>query len=395
VIVVVGIGAEGMAGLSPASKTELARATVVYGSSRQLELLDASVTAARRAWPSPMMPALRTLLDGADGDVHVVASGDPLLHGVGVALIRLYGPEAVTVLPHVSSVTLACSRVGWAVQDTEIISLVRAETHTAVRRGGQAVVLSRDATSPAALAKLLTDTGRGDSEMTVLEQLGGPAELRRSATAREWASRPPGGVDRLNVMAVRYLPDERLFAALPDDAFAHDGQLTKQAMRAVTLAALSPRPGESLWDVGAGSGSIAIEWSRNGAGCHAVAFERDAERRKRIGENAIAFGVKVEVQFDAPESFDFVPPPDVIFVGGGVSQPGLLEACWKKLADGSRLVANAVTIESEATLAQWHSRHGGELRRFQHYRGEPVGGFTGWRPAMPVTQWVVTKVIEQ
>jgi precorrin-6Y C5,15-methyltransferase (decarboxylating) len=387
----VGIGADGMAGLGPVSRAELARATVVHGSQRQLDLLDDSVVGVRRPWPSPMMPALRTLLDGADGDVHVVASGDPLLHGVGSVLIRLYGPDAVAVLPHVSSVTLACSRVGWAVQDTEVISLVTAEPQTAVRRGGQAVVLSRDATSPSALAKLLTDTGRGDSEMTVLEQLGGPRELRRSASAREWATRPPGGVDPLNVMAVRYLPDERRFAALPDDAFTHDGQLTKQAMRAVTMAALQPRPGELLWDVGAGSGSIAIEWCRNQAGCRAVVFERDGARRQRIVENSIAFGVNVEVQLEAPESFDFAPLPAVIFVGGGVSQPGLLDACWEKLGAGGRLVANAVTIESEVVLAQWHSRAGGELRRFQHYRGEPVGGFTGWRPAMPVTQWVVTK----
>lgn len=390
-IIVVGIGADGMAGLAPTSRTELARATLVYGSQRQLDLLDATVTAVRRAWPSPMLPAVRTLLEGADGDVHVVASGDPLLHGVGGLLIRLHGADTVTVLPHVSSVTLACSRVGWAVQDTEIISLVTAPPHTAVRRGGQAVVLSRDATSPAELAKLLTDTGRGDSELTVLEQLGGPRELRRSATAREWVSRPPGHVDPLNVMAVRYLPDERRGASLPDDAFAHDGQLTKQAMRAVTLAALAPRPGELLWDVGAGSGSVAIEWCRSGRGCHAVAFERDHARRGRIVQNATAFGVPVDVLFDAPETFGTVPPPDVIFVGGGVSQPGLLEACWEQLPVGGRLVVNAVTVESEGVLTQWYSREGGELRRFQHYRGEPVGGFTGWRPAMPVTQWSVTK----
>jgi precorrin-6Y C5,15-methyltransferase (decarboxylating) len=391
VIVVIGIGAEGMAGLAPASRAELARATVVYGSARQLDLLDDSVAAVRRPWPSPMLPALRTLLDDANGDVHVVASGDPLLHGVGSVLIRQYGADAVTVLPHVSSVTLACSRVGWSVQDTEIISLVTAQPHTAVRRGGQAVVLSRDGTSPAALARLLSATGRGDSEMTVLEQLGGPRELRRSARAREWADRPPADVDALNVMAIRYLPDERQFAPLPDDAFAHDGQITKQSIRAVTLAALAPRPGELLWDVGAGSGSIAIEWCRAGTGCRAVAFERDEARRKRISANATAFGANVEVHFDAPESFDFVSPPKVIFVGGGISQAGLMEACWERLTVGGRLVANAVTVESEATIAQWHSRVGGELRRYQHYRGEPVGSLTGWRPAMPITQWVVTK----
>src|SRR6476646_7454266 len=175
-IVVVGIGADGMAGLGTVSRAELARATVVHGSRRQLDLLDDSVAAVRRPWPSPMMPALRTLLEGADGDVHVVASGDPLLHGVGSVLIRLYGPDRVTVLPHVSSVTLACSRVGWSVQETEVISLVTAEPQAAVRQGGQAVVMSRDGSTPAELARLLSRTGRGDSEITVLEQLGGPAE---------------------------------------------------------------------------------------------------------------------------------------------------------------------------------------------------------------------------
>jgi precorrin-6Y C5,15-methyltransferase (decarboxylating) len=390
-IIVVGIGADGMAGLAPASLAELRRATVIYGSQRQLDLLDESVAALKRPWPSPMLPALRTILDGADADVHVVASGDPLLHGVGGSLIRLYGAERVAVLPHVSSVTLACSRVGWAVQDTEVISLVTAEPQGAVRQGGQAVVMSRDGSTPAALARLLADAGRGDSEITVLEQLGGPAERRRSAKAREWAARPPADVDDLNVIAVRYLPDGRQFAVLPDDSFAHDGQITKQSVRAVTLAALGPRPGQLLWDVGAGSGSIAIEWCRSGPGCWAVAFERDEQRRKRIADNAAAFGAKVEVHFDAPEAFDFVPPPSAVFIGGGLTGPGLLDACYDRLVDGGRLVANAVTAESEAILTQSYSRLGGELRRYQHYRGEPLGKFTGWRPAMPVTQWVVTK----
>ena len=389
-IVVVGIGADGMSGLATPSLAELRRATVVFGSYRQLDLLDDTVGAERRPWPSPMLPALRTLLDSRDGDVHVVASGDPLLHGIGNTLIRMYGPDRVAVLPHVSSVTLACSRVGWAVQDTDIISLVTAEPHTAVRRGGQAVVMSRDGTSPATLARLLTDSGRGNSEITVLEQLGGPGERRRSATAREWATRPPGDVDALNVIAVRYLPDDRQLSVLPDDAFAHDGQITKQSMRAVTLAALAPRPGELLWDIGAGSGSIAIEWCRSGSGCAAVAFERDEQRRKRIAENTVTFGATIDVRGDAPQAFDGAPPPSAVFIGGGVTQPGLLDACYERLAAGGRLVANAVTAESEAVLAQWYSRVGGELRRFQHYSGEPLGAFTGWRPAMPVTQWSVT-----
>jgi precorrin-6Y C5,15-methyltransferase (decarboxylating) len=391
VIVVIGIGADGMASLAPTSRSELHRATVVYGSQRQLDLLDSSVTAVRRPWPTPMVPALRTLLDGVTDDVHVVASGDPLLHGIGGTLIRLYGSDRVAVFPHVSSVTLACSRVGWTVQDTEIISLVTADAATAVRRGGQAVVLSRDDATAATLARLLTESGRGDSEITVLEQLGGPAERRRTATARQWAARPPGDVDNLNVIAVRYLPDDRQFAVLPDSAFAHDGQITKQSMRAVTLAMLAPRAGELLWDVGAGSGSVAIEWCRSGPGCRALAFERDEQRRKRIVHNAVAFGAAVEVHADAPQAFESAPPPSAVFIGGGVTQDGLLDACYDRLPAGGRLVANAVTAQSEALLFQWHSRIGGELRRYQHYQGEPLGRFTGWRPAMPITQWAVTK----
>ena len=239
------------------------------------------------------------------------------------------------------------------------------------------------------------------NEITVLEQLGGPAERQRSATAREWSTRPPGDVDRLNVLAVRYLPDERVSHVLADDGFSHDGQITKQTIRAITLSALAPRPGELLWDVGSGSGSIAVEWCRSASGCTAVAFERDEQRRKRIGANAVAFGARIDVRGAAPEAFGDaelsergvtgVPSPSAIFVGGGLTREGLLDACFGRLADGGRLVANVVTVESEALVGQWYSRLGGELRRFQHYHGEPVGGFTGWRPAMPVTQWVVTK----
>lgn len=389
-IVVVGIGADGMAGLAPGSRDELHRATVIYGAPRQLALLDAAVAAERRAWPSPMLPALPTLFEEHAGDVHVVASGDPMLHGVGTTLVRLFGAARVRVLPHVSSTTLACARLGWAVADTEVISLVTAPPHTAVRRGGRAVVLCRNGSGPTEVARLLVDTGRGDSRLTVLEQLGGPAERRRDATARQWAADAPGDVDDLTVLAVEYLPDERCSVIAPDDAFDHDGQLTKQWMRAVTLAALAPRPGELLWDVGAGSGSIAVEWCRGGRGCAAVAFERDDRRRARVAANAERFGADLEVRGAAPEAFAGARQPSAVFVGGGLTRPGLLEGCLDALPEGGRLVANVVTVESEAVLAHWYSKLGGQLRRFSAQHGEPVGGFTGWRPAMPVTQWVVT-----
>ncbi|MBW0018414.1 MAG: precorrin-6Y C5,15-methyltransferase (decarboxylating) subunit CbiT, partial [Mycobacterium sp.] len=323
-------------------------------------------------------------------DIHVVASGDPLLHGVGGTLIRLFGAGKVRVLPHVSAVSLACARMGWSIQDTEVISLVTADPHTAIRRGGQAIVLSTDRTTPKALAALLNTHGRADSQLTVLEQLGGPAEFRRDGIAREWAANAPAGIDDLNIVAIRYLPDERT-SSLPDDAFVHDGQITKHGIRAVTLAVLAPRPGQRLWDVGAGSGSIAVEWCRSGRACSAIVFERDEHRRLNIGVNAAAAGAHIDVRGEAPQAFDGAPAPDVIFIGGGLTQPGLLDACLYNVAANGRLVANAVTVESEAALAQACSQYGGELRRYQHYHGEPLGGFTGWRPQMPVTQWIVKK----
>ena len=211
----------------------------------------------------------------------------------------------------------------------------------------------------------------------------------RTRRAADWASAPPS-VDGLNVVAVRYLPEEPFGPIPPDAAFHHDGQITKHATRAVTLAALDPRPGELLWDVGSGSGSIAVQWCLGGAGCRAVAFEVNPERRTRIADNARRFGADIELRGRAPQDFDGVAPPTAIFIGGGVTNPGLVEACLDRVTSGGRLVVNAVTAESEARIVDWHSRLGGELSRFQHYRGEPLGNFTGWRPAMPITQWVVS-----
>lgn len=387
-ITVVGIGADGMAGLGQPARDELLSATVIFGGPRQLDLLGDEVTAERRAWPSPVLTALPTLFDGLP-DVHVVASGDPMLHGIGATLIRLFGRDRVTVLPHVSSVTLACARLGWSVQDTEVISLVNSAPHTAIRLGGRAVVLSKGSDTPRALARLLTETRRGYSEFTVLEQLGGPAEHVTTMTAQEWDSQDPS-VDALNVIAVRYAPDLRIGTVVADTAFDHDGQITKQTIRALALTALQPRPGRVLWDVGSGSGSIAIEWCRASGG-QAVAFERDDMRRARVADNVTKFGVSVDVRGSAPDSFADVAAPDTVFIGGGLTQPGLFDACFDALDSGGRLVANAVTAESEAFVVQRYSEHGGELHRFQHYHGEPIGGFTGWRPALPITQWTVVK----
>jgi len=390
-IIVVGIGADGMAGLAPRSVAELQSATVIYGWPRQLELLDAGLTARRRECGAPFGDVLAEIRDSDGADIHVVASGDPMLHGIGSTLVRCCGRERVTVLPHVSSVTLACAHLGWPVQDTEVISLMTAGPEHAVRRGGRAIVLSRDGSSPLELARLLYETGRGESRMVVAEQLGGPAERFRDTTARHLLAESPGDIDALNIVAVEYLPDDRHYSILPDDALAHDGQLTKQLMRAVTMAALAPSAGERLWDVGSGSGSIAVEWCRTGYGCTAVAFERDELRRSRIAHNALAFGVDIEVRGAAPEAYTGVPAPDVVFIGGGVTAPGVFDGCWQLLKPGGRLIANTVTAESEAFVLQRYCELGGEVSRFQHYHGKPVGTFTGWHPAMPITQWKVVK----
>ncbi|MGW6692959.1 precorrin-6y C5,15-methyltransferase (decarboxylating) subunit CbiE [Rhodococcus sp. NPDC054953] len=396
-VTVVGIGADGWDGLSANARRAVEAAEVLMGSARQLDLLPAS--AARRAvWPTPLVPALPGLFTDHEGSrICVLASGDPMFHGIGVTLIRLLGADRVRVLPAPSSASLACARLGWALHETPVVSLVTAPTETLLphlAHGRHLLVLSRDRHTPAAVAALLRENGFGGTDLTVLEQLGGPRESVSSGVAADW-DRAPG--DPLNLLALtcRRDPDaarRTRMSGLPDDSFTSDGQLTKQEVRALTLAALAPEPGELLWDVGGGSGSIAIEWLRTDPSCRAIGFERDAVRRDRMAANATGLGVPVlDVRGAAPDALAGAPTPDAIFVGGGVTAPGLLEACWAALPVGGRMVVNAVTAESEALLLSQHAAHGGRLRKFQIYRGESLGGFTAWRPHLPVAQWVVTK----
>lgn len=396
-VVILGIGADGMAGLGQTSRTELAGATVVFGARRELDLLDDTVPGERRTWGEPFTESLGWIRDDAPGDVHILSSGDPMLCGIGATSMRFFGRDRVTVLPHVSSVTLACARLAWDVQSTEVINMGSAGPRVAVRRGGQAIVLSRDGASPTALAELLVETGRGDSEFSVLEQLGGVSERCRTTTARAWAADPPGDVDDLNVVAVRYLPDDRQFTVLPSDAYDHDGHICTQSIRAITVAALAPKPGELLWDVGAGAGSMAIEWCRGAPRCQAIAFEKDEVRRQRIIDNALRHGVDIEVRGEAPRAFreailsesgvDGVQRPTAIFVDGGAVGYILLTRSFENLRSGGRLVANADTTAGEVALLSLHSRLGGRLRRFQHSEGDT----TRWRTEVPITQWVVQK----
>jgi precorrin-6B C5,15-methyltransferase / cobalt-precorrin-6B C5,C15-methyltransferase len=398
-VVVVGIGADGWEGLSPRARRVVEGADVLRGSARQLALVPADVPAERVPWPSPMGPELERLPTRHPGRrVVVLASGDPMLSGVGASLVRMHGAEAVEVVPHPSSVTLACARLGWAVEDTEVVSLVgrpleRLVVHLAP--GRRLLVLGSDGRTPAEVAGLLADRGYGASRLTALAQLGGPAERCFTGTAAAW---PHADTDPLVLTAVEAVADAGtvplpVVPGLPDDAYASDGQLTKRDVRAVTLARLVPLPGRLLWDVGAGAGSIGIEWMRTHPSCRAVAVESRPERALRIRGNADRLGVPDlrVVEGRAPQVLEDLPTPDAVFVGGGITTPLLLDACWVALPAGGRLVANAVTVESEAVLAEWFARVGGDLVRVAVQRAEPVGGFTGWKAAMPVTIWSVTK----
>ncbi|MFE7747295.1 precorrin-6y C5,15-methyltransferase (decarboxylating) subunit CbiE [Nocardia sp. NPDC057455] len=400
-IAVVGIGADGWDGLGRAAREAVGDAEILFGSARQLALVPATVAAHRVPWPSPLLPALPGLLERHTGArLCVLASGDPMFYGIGVTLSRLLGPQALLVLPQPSSASLACARLGWSLAETPVVSVVGRPLATVLpeladRR--RLLVLSADEHTPLGLAQLLARHGFGGSEVTVLEQLGGSAERRRTGIAKQW-EHPPG--DPLNIVAVTCAADSdqpraTRLPGLPDELFGGDGQLTKHEVRALTLAALAPAPGELLWDVGGGSGSIAIEWCRADPGNRAVAFERLERRRRQITGNAEALGVprivvRGEVCAELAADSEIVAP-DAIFVGGGLTQDGVLETCWAQLRQGGRLVANAVTAESESLLLSWSSAQGGALRKFQIYRGEPLGSFTAWRPQLPVTQWSVVK----
>ncbi|WP_079086494.1 precorrin-6y C5,15-methyltransferase (decarboxylating) subunit CbiE [Streptomyces silvensis] len=399
-VTVVGIGADGWEGLTDAARAALLDAETVVGGRRQLDLLPPRCAGERVGWPSPLRPAVPGLLAAHAGRrVAVLASGDPMFYGIGRALTEELGAAAVRVLPHPSSVSHACARLGWPQEDVEVVTLVgrpAARLAAALHEGRRLLVLSADAAGPGTVAALLRDRGFGPSRMRVLEQLGGARERTTAeATADTWAE-PPG--DALNIVAVtcRRAPDAPRLGAvpgLPDTAYEHDGQLTKRHVRAATLGVLAPAPGELLWDVGGGSGSIAVEWMRTHPACRAITVERDPVRAERITRNAERLGVPAlrVVTGAAPAALAGLPRPDAVFIGGGLTAPGLLDVCWEALAPGGRLVANTVTLESEALLAAAHRRHGGELVRLAVAHAVPVGGFTGWRQAMPVTQWSAQK----
>ncbi|WP_350600558.1 precorrin-6y C5,15-methyltransferase (decarboxylating) subunit CbiE [Pseudomonas sp. 65/3-MNA-CIBAN-0223] len=395
-LTVVGIGEDGFKGLGKNARRALLSASRIFGSPRQLELLPLCIVGERRQWPSPF--SLDSLLALRGEPVCVLASGDPMFFGVGASLTRQLSTDEMLILPAPSSCSLAAARMGWALQDVVTLSVVArpvAALNAHLFNGTRLLVFSNDGQSPGAIAALLRERGFGPSRLSVLEHLGGDAERRINAVANDWSN--PVIAD-LNLVAIECFaeadaPRLSRLAGLPDSAFKHDGQLTKRDVRAITLARLAPVPGELLWDVGAGSGSIGIEWMRAHPSCRALAVEADAGRQLLIEHNRDALGVPglQLIRGSAPQALDGLERPDAIFIGGGVTREGVLDTCWAALKPGGRLVANAVTLQSETTLMAWREQHGGELTRIHIAQAQPLGDFDTWRQALPITLLDVVK----
>lgn len=394
-LTVVGIGADGWAGLGDNARSLLTGAEIVVGAPRQLGLLPELDGQRRLSWPSPLRAELPALLDTLAGRrVVALASGDPMVSGIGTTLVDVLGADRVTVIPQVSSPALARARLRWSAESTAVVSVVGRDVHAVVRElapGRRLLVLSSDETTPGELAALLTGLGYGASRMVVFGVLGDAAESVLETTAAAFS----GAVSRLNIVAFECDgPLQSGWApGLPDEVFENDGQLTKRDLRAAALARLMPVPGQLLWDVGAGAGSVGIEWMRAHPTCRTVAVEADPARAERITRNAKALGVPAlrVVHGRAPAALAGLPAPDAVFIGGGATRPGVLTECLARLRPGGRLVVHGVTLETEVLLGEAYREHGGELTRIHIERAAPVGTFTGWTPARAVTQWALVK----
>jgi precorrin-6Y C5,15-methyltransferase (decarboxylating) len=395
-LTILGIGEDGVNGLSPAARGLLRGASVVYGGRRHLALAEPLVAGEARPWPSPMDSAFPALLALKPRPVVVLASGDPFCFGVGSLLAGLVTAAEMLCVPAPSSFALACARLGWAMQDCATLSFCgrpMAPLRPLLQPGAHILALSADGDTPASLAAYLRELGFAGSRLHVLEGLGGPREQLSTTTAETFALRPgPLNMVAIEVVAgpaARVMP---LSTGLPDELFEHDGQITKQEIRAVTLAMLAPRQGELLWDIGCGSGSVSIEWMLRHPANRAIGLEARPDRAARAVRNALALGVPGlrVVQAHAPAGLEALPAPDAVFIGGGCDA-AVLKAAWSALKPGGRLVANAVTVETEALLLANHARLGARLGRLGVERLDTVGTRHGFRPSMTVTQLVACK----
>ncbi len=394
---VVGIGDDGLASIGSRARAVIEAADVIFGGERHLAMV-ADHSGERRPWRRPLERSLDDIEGLRGRKVVVLASGDPMCHGVGAMLFQRFPAEEMQVLPTVSAFSLVCARLGWSLQDVETLSLHNRPPST-IRRylqpGARLVMLTRDGDTPHRVASLLVETGYDPSRVHVFEHLDGERERRIDGTADAWIAKDIAG---LNTLAIECVPGPRAqihpqTPGLPDDAFASDGMLTKREIRAITLARLMPLTGQCLWDVGAGSGAIAIEWLRSVRQGRAIAIERDPARVLRAAGNAEALGTPElqVVEAEAPACFDGLAAPDAVFIGGGITSQAMLSQAWGRLAPGGRLVANVVTLEGERKLLDWQAEQGGDLVRLAISRAEKVGPYQGWRPAMPVTQYAGVK----
>jgi precorrin-6Y C5,15-methyltransferase (decarboxylating) len=392
---IVGIGEDGVDGLSPIARRLVSDAELVLGGKRHLALADSLIKGERLSWPSPIGNVLPEIEKHRGRPVTVLASGDPFHYGVGDMLMRAFSPDETLSVPQAGAFSLAAARLGWSLQDVSLVSLHGRALEGIVRYlqpGARILALSWDGETPAKLAALLKVRRFDASVMTVLERLGGPSERVRRFDG--------GAVDPLNTIALEVVGAASaalsLAPGLDDSLFEHDGQLTKRDVRAITVSALAPRQGELLWDVGLGAGSIAIEWLLRHPSLRAIGIEEGAERAARATRNAAALGtpdLKI-VQGHAPEALAGLPAPDAVFIGGGLGDDGVFEAAWSALKPGGRLVANAVSLGSEAKLIELFQRHGGELTRLEIAKSGKAGNSGKvfvWRPAAPIIQWRVTK----
>jgi precorrin-6B C5,15-methyltransferase / cobalt-precorrin-6B C5,C15-methyltransferase len=401
---VVGIGEDGTAGISPTARALIETAETLVGGTRHLAMVPLSMVPLDRAerliWRRPLAGTMPDIAARRGRRVTVLASGDPLWYGVGPVLARHFAMNEITIVPHPGAFSLAASRLGWAIEDCITLSvhgrpLDRLRLHLAP--GGRLLLLSHDGDTPRHVAALLAETGWGPSRMIVFEHLGREGELILRSIADSWGERRTADLNTIALECVP-APGARPFsrlAGLPDDAFEHDGQLTKREVRAMTLARLAPLPGETLWDIGAGCGSIAIEWLRAISGAAALAVEHNEARAAMIACNAARLGVPGLriVTGRAPGALADLPAPDAIFIGGGIGEAGLLEAAWAALRPAGRLVANVVSLEGERRVLDWQARNGGDLIRIAISRAEPLGAHHAWRPLLPVTQLFAAKAV--
>ena len=407
---IIGIGEDGWDDLAADSKELLYEAEIVFGGERHMKMIPEDWEGERIVWPSPIRDAVTKIVSwrpaesGSGKIVAVMASGDPLCYGIAAKLLRHLPIEEIWIKPALTTFSLICSRVGWSLPDVETLTIHGRPVemlHPFVQPGAKLLVLNKDEGSPKQTAKLLNARGFGKSRITVLEHLGGIKERQFSGKADSW-NHPEGAT--LNAMALECIPESNAtilsrIPGLPDEAFFHDGQLTKREIRAVSLSRLMPVVDQVLWDVGAGCGSVAIEWMRTSPRCRAVAIEKSKSRLKLIKQNSQELGVPMLqiISGSAPEVLGDLPAPDAVFIGGGLSSGNLLETCWNALKPGGRLVANAVTLEGEQKLLQWQNKNSrksgasGDLTRLSISRAEKIGRFQGWKEIRSVIQLAVIK----